>query len=435
MAQPYNYMLNLPDPSQQLMQTVQGGLAIKDQIAQTRAREAQAAKAQYDLKAKQRMNDELAALSQDPNPSALAALSIKYPEMSDNFKRSYDMLGEEQKKSRVGKASQVYAALRAGQPEVAQQLLDDQVAAYRNGGQEDEAKSTEALAEMIKTSPDTAATTAGLYLSQAMGPEKFVETFTKLETSRRDSALEPSELTESQAKAKKAAVEAKFAESDAVADLQRKGWDITKIRSDISIARENTRIAAMKAQYEREDKELKKQELQMKIDDAERKRDETVRGKSAEVESARGSMDNMLNTIDRVLQTPIGVIESATGPISTMTPTLSQDTADFEELIATVRSQAFVAQIPNIKGMGALSDAEGKKLEASLQSLSLRQSPARLMENLREIQRLILKARGNLTTRYGVPESIPDTPAAAADPSEIDALVNKYTGTGATGAY
>lgn len=48
------------------------------------------------------------------------------------------------------------------------------------------------------------------------------------------------------------------------------------------------------------------------------------------------------------------------------------------------------------------------------------------MENVREAQRLILKARKNVSERYGVPDKVPDTPEAAPNPGEIDALLKKY---------
>jgi hypothetical protein len=259
-----------------------------------------------------------------------------------------------------------------------------------------------------------------------MGPEKFTETFTKLQNEQRSAEKAPFELTEAQAKAQKAAVDAKFAESNAATDLQKKGWDITKIQEDIKVAKENSRIAALNAATSREGNQLKKVELATKLQEAHDKRDELVRTKAADVESARGNMDNMLNTADRILKTPMGVVGAAAGPISSRMPTTSQDTADFEALVETLGSQSFLAQIPNIKGMGALSNAEGEKLQAALQNFSLKQSPEHLLENVKEAQRLILKGRANLTKRYGVPEVIPDTPAAAPSGNEIDALLKKY---------
>jgi len=435
MAQPFNYMLNVPDPTQSVMGGVQNALNISNMMSQRNLAEQQALALQKARETQAQMDSDLGALSQNPTPSALASMMVKYPSLSENFKKTYDVLSSEQKDSRVKQASQVYAAMQAGKPEVAQQLLLEQAAAARNAGMEQDAQAAETVAELVKLNPATAETSTGLLLASAMGPDKFAETFTKLQGERRDAELQPSKLTESQAKAQKAAVEAKFAESDAVLDLQKKGWDITKIQEDIKIAKQNASIAALNAQIAREGNQIKREENQLKLQDMVQKRDEAVRTKAADLESARTNMDNMLNTADRILKTPIGVIGSAAGPVSSRMPTLSQDTADFEALVETLGSQSFMAQIPNIKGMGALSNAEGEKLQAALQNFSLKQSPERLLENVREAQRLITKARKNMTARSGLPETIPDTPDVRTSGGDIDALVKKYTGgTPAAGA-
>lgn len=419
MPAPYNYSFNIPDPTQSVMSGVQSALSIANMQAQV-AEKQRAAEQQAALQV------DLGNVAKNPTPSALASMMVKYPQLSEQFKRTYDVLNTEQQQSRLSQATQVYAALQSGKPEVAQQLLTEQASAMRNSGMEQEAKTAETIAELVKLHPETAKTSTGLFLASAMGPEKFTETFTKLQTEQRAAEKAPFELTEQQAKAQKAAVDAKFAESQAVLDIQKKGWDITKIQEDIKIAKENARIAAMNAAISREGNVLKRQEMSLKLEEMKQKRDEAVRTKVADVEAARSNMDNMLNTADRILKTPIGVVESATGPISSRLPTTSQDTADFESLVETLGSQAFMAQIPNIKGMGALSNAEGEKLQAALQNFNLKQSPKRLMENVREAQRLILKARKNVADRYGVPDKVPDTPEAAPNPSEIDALLKKY---------
>jgi len=419
MPAPYNYSINIPDPTQSVMSGVQSALGIANMQAQV-AEKQRAAEQQATLQA------DLGSVAKNPTPSALASIMVKYPQLSEQFKRTYDVLNSEQQQSRLSQATQVYAALQSGKPEVAQQLLTEQASAMRNSGMEQEAKTAETIAELVKLHPETAKTSTGLFLASAMGPEKFTETFTKLQTEQRAAEKAPFELTEAQAKAQKAAVDAKFAESTAALDLQKKGWDITKVQEDIKIAKENARIAAMNAAISREGNVLKRQEMGLKLEEMKQKRDEAVRTKTADVETARGSMDNMLNTADRILKTPIGTVESATGPINSRLPTTSPDTADFESLVETLGSQAFMAQIPNIKGMGALSNAEGEKLQAALQNFNLKQSPKRLMENVREAQRLILKARKNVAERYGVPDKVPDTPEAAPNPGEIDALLKKY---------
>jgi len=435
MAQPFNYMLNVPDPTQSVMGGVQNALNISNMMSQRNLAEQKALELQTAREKQVQMDSALGALSQNPTPSALASMMVKYPSLSENFKKTYDVLSSEQKDSRIKQASQVYAAMQAGKPEVAQQLLLEQAAAARNAGTEQDAQAAETVAELVKLNPATAETSTGLLLASAMGPDKFAETFTKLQGERRDAELQPSKLTESQAKAQKAAVEAKFAESGAALDLQKKGWDITKIQEDIKISKQNASIAALNAQIAREGNQIKREENQLKLQDMVQKRDEAVRTKAADLESARTNMDNMLNTADRILKTPVGVVGSAAGPVSSRMPTLSQDTADFEALVETLGSQSFLAQIPNIKGMGALSNAEGEKLQAALQNFSLRQSPERLLENVKEAQRLVMKARKNMTARSGLPETIPNTPDVRTSGGDIDALVRKYTGgTPAAGA-
>jgi hypothetical protein len=267
------------------------------------------------------------------------------------------------------------------------------------------------------------------------GAKEMFETIDKGLGTARDEALAPAKLREQTAKAgeaessaQKAAVAAKFAESNAVIDLEKKGWDITKIQNDIDIAKQNSRIAAMNAATSREGNSLKRQENELKLREMIDKRDTAVREKVSEIENARSTMDNMLNTADRILKTPKNVVGSAAGPISARMPTLTQDTADFEALVETLGSQSFLAQISNIKGMGALSNAEGEKLQAALQNFSLKQSPERLLENVKEAQRLILKGRATLAKRSGLPESIPDTPSVQTSPGDIDALLKKYGG-------
>src|SRR5690606_31575313 len=150
---------------------------------------------------------------------------------------------------------------------------------------------------------------------------------------------------------------------------------IQAIQNDIEYKRESNRIAAMRADADREGNALKRKELELKIEDTIRERDAKVREKAGEIESARLNIDNMLNTADRILATPMSVVGAAAGPVSSRLPTLSQDTSDFEALIENFDAQAFLSQIPNMKGMGALSENEGKKLAAALQSFSLKQSP------------------------------------------------------------
>jgi hypothetical protein len=300
-----------------------------------------------------------------------------------------------------------------------------------------DADAADHMSELIRLHPETAKTTAGLYLASAMGPEKFQETFSKLESERRERDLEPSKLTEAQSAARAAATKADFAASDAAMDLQKKGWDIYKIQEDVKIARENNRIAAMKAAADKETNELKRQELQDKLKDAQLTRDQAVRDKAAAVESSRTTIDNSLNTIDRVLKNPnlndvVGSLEGA----GVYPHLLSDESQNAIADIETIKSQQFLNQLISLKnssstgasGLGALSKEEGERLINGVQSLSRRQGEEQFNKNLSEVQRLLMKSRKTLSEKFGLPDKVPDTPEAKTSPEDIDALLKKYGG-------
>lgn len=377
---------------------------------QEEARRAEDARIQY--------SKDLQATLDNPTPQAFAALSAKYPQQREAFKQSWEMLNKDQQDSEFLAGSQAFNAIRSGNVQVAKDLIDQRIVAMENSGQP--TQKMQVIRQALEGDPKAVQSQLGLVLS-AIDPDRW----TKFATG--STALEKAgaELTESQAKAQSAAVAAKFAESNAALDLKKKGWDITKIQEDIKIAKQNAGIAALNARIAREGNDLKRRELQLKVKEMEQKRDEAVRGKVAEASTAAAQADNLLNTVEKALNMSVtgrdkagkptgftGTITSATGPISSRMPTLSQDVADFEETINTLGSQIVMSRIGEMKG--ALSDKDLATLQSSLQSLSLRQSPQQLVNNLLEVQRLTQKARKNTMDKFGAPAtlSVPDTPGA-----------------------
>lgn len=395
--EPYNYIINTAQQPNFETGFAQGQ-AMKQAEQQ---KQAQAA-----------MQADLLQLSTAPTVANISSVMAKYPAIGDKFKPLLDSATEQQRQNRVGQASDVYASLLAGRSDIAKQLLQEHADAARNAGDEQSAKSAEVMARILDNGDagkNMILSSAGMFLSAAMGADKFGETYSKLSETARADELQPSKLTEAQATAAKAATAAKFAESDAVLDLQKKGWDITKIQNDIAVSKQNAKIALMNASIARETNDLKRQELALKVQDAQAERDEKVRNKATEALNSAASIDNMLSTAQMVLNAPGMVWYSATGPVASKLPTVVDETADFEEQIETLKSQAFITQVKAMRagvgstGLGQLTEKEGAKLESAMQNLSLRQSSNRLRSNVEEIQRLLLKARKRLETQYGVP--------------------------------
>lgn len=414
------------EPSQALMQGIQAGVGIQNLQAQQAQQQAAMAQQQQQQAAIQKL------LSPNRTAEDVQNAIFLMPQMSEHYKRAWEVGSTEQQQARVSEMSQVAAALTLGKPEAAADILTRRVQALENsGGPPDQIQAAKSMIATIQADPQFALGMTMAKLRANPAAKDVVENIVKLNKDARDQAAAPAELRQKEADATKAEVGAKFAEVGALLDLKEKGWRITAIQEDIDIKKQANRIAAMNAATAREGNALKREELTLQIQAARQKLDDAVRTKAADIESARSSIDNLINTADKILgvhKKDPGTVESAHGPLSSRMPTASQSTADYEAMVETLGSQTFIAQIPAMKGAGALSEREGDKLQASLQSLSLKQSPASMKAAVEEVQRLMLKSRKNLTTRYGVPETVPDTPAVDASPAAIDALVKQYTG-------
>ncbi|WP_186268990.1 hypothetical protein [Burkholderia gladioli] len=104
--------------------------------------------------------------------------------------------------------------------------------------------------------------------------------------------------------------------------------------------------------------------------------------------------DQALHTLDNLQKSP--GLSGAVG-LSSMFPTRpGSDTANFEAQLDTFRAQNFLPMVANLKGMGALSDAEGKKLTDAVGALSTKQSEQAFRASLDEIKNTLLQSRERL---------------------------------------
>lgn len=146
-----------------------------------RATELEAARVKREQQQKQ--NAALADFAQKKGKTAQDFIDIQtqFPSLAANFQIPLDALNAEQRKTAISQATNVFAALQNGNIEGAISLLEDEKTASENSGDEIGARRAEILIESIKLNPDAALTSAGLFLSQAVGGEKFAATFEALE--------------------------------------------------------------------------------------------------------------------------------------------------------------------------------------------------------------------------------------------------------------
>jgi hypothetical protein len=432
---PANYAVDVQSPFESAL----GGFKLGAGMAEVQAAQQ---KRELELKALQQAQQrqvELADLFKNPNATSAdyARVTSFLPEkQAEIVLKNFETQTKERQQQTLRQGAQVYSAIKSGNLDVAEMQLKEQAAALRNSGNEQQAQAYDDVSNLIRLNPTGAQTTIGLLVAALPGGKDFLDNADKALGTIRTEAKAPAELKKAIADADKAVSDATTAQAQATnapekaaADAKRATADAEKARieslyeeqkiklglrkteEDIIINRENARIAALNAAQAKETNELRRAELKQKIDDATEKRDQADRDQKATLINQVADIDNFVNTATRIKQTPRDIINSATGPIASRLPTTNQDVADFESLVETLGSQAFLAQIPKIKGTGNLTEKEGDKLQASLQNLSLKQSPDRLLANVDEAVRLLEKSRANITARSGLPAIPTDVPA------------------------
>lgn len=421
MIGPIDYSTDVLTPMQSAMQGFQQGANLRAFQQQADAQELALQQQQQAQEAAKLRQQHLYELAQNKSATGAdyARVMTMHPELADNLGKAWGAMGQEKQKSELEFRGQVFTALDAGSPETAAALLRERSAAHKNSGMTEEAAKDDVMAKLIELNPDIARVSVGTWLAGVPEGDKVIEAAQKLRLAPVEQRKLEAEAGGAEADAETKRITAKFAEQNAVKDLEKKGWDIKKVVSDIETQREANRIAAMNAATAREGNALKRQELQLKVQEARQALDDKIRAKVADAESSAATMDNFLNTVQRVRNVavdkdgkPTSTLRAAAGPIDSRMPTMQTDVADLEALVETLGSQAFLSQIPAMRGTGSLTEREGDKLQSSLSNLSLKQSPEQLIENINEAFRLINKARQGLSTRTGVPLPPPDIPAA-----------------------
>jgi hypothetical protein len=471
MVQPINYMGMIPQPD--LARSLASGLQLGTGIREMQQQRVAAEQAQA---AKQQLASDVEAARADGSQQAWLGMIAKYPQFREAFGDVRKGLGEEQVKNEFFSAFEVSNALEANQPLIAADRLRKDIAARENSGQDarlykqalerieagDSKRAQSGINEILSVlDPDrfektvkakTTAATAPAAVQKAMAEATKAEQealnavatakddVAKAEAERllavaqadkakveADVALatKPSVISEAASKAATAKVTSEFAERKELAALNLNKAQIENYATQQDIARQNARIAVMQADAAKESNALKRQELQLKIETAQEARDQSVRDKYSQAQNVLATFDNTLVSVDKILnnwgKTKDGKIDpnlsnrtvkSATGPVQSRIFTTSQDVADFEEQVGSLESQAFLSQVEKMRGLGALTEREGARLVNALASLSLRQSPKQLAENLLIVRDLMQKARSSAEAKYGDLQSESTAPAA-----------------------
>lgn len=397
--QPINYSIDVGNPTEGFLKGVEQGIAIEDKGLKQQ-------EVAVKLQKQQELNKDLSSLYTKETPTALdyVRLVTKYPELAEKLKGATQIVSGEQQQQKINAALQVTAALQAGRTDIATKLLEERETALRNSGQEEEANATAINRKMIEADPKFSKNTGFLMLAGTMGPEKFSEVYkTMLNEPGQAQKLE----TEN-------------------ANLPNKlALDNQNAFEDIETKKLNRQIAVLDAKIKGEANDIAREKLQLDRDDLSLKRDKLVtenkEKQDARVLDAQDKADTIstgLNTIAAIENSPLlkdTLFAKATGPgslyrkISQFIP--GSSAADFNALIEPLKNQQFLIQIKNLRnqngstGLGAMTEAEGKRLEQAIASLDQDQSQASFLTALNTIKKAFQKANAKVVGSELLPKT------------------------------
>lgn len=208
--------------------------------------------------------------------------------------------------------------------------------------------------------------------------------------------------------------------------------DMTNARGWASnnIAQQNVNLRRMELEDKKYDRLITNETNALKLAELQDKRLQNQQAmeqaKRDKADAYNSGMDNLSRTIEtatKVLNSPgfTGYFGTNLNPLSSrFIP--GTEAADTETLVDTLKSQGFLSGIQQMKGMGALSNAEGQKVMDAIGSLSPNQSEKSARAAIKTIIKTTEMAQKRMQQKYG--KDIQPSQQQLSD----DDLINKYLG-------
>jgi len=186
-----------------------------------------------------------------------------------------------------------------------------------------------------------------------------------------------------------------------------------RIDAQIQMAKDRGATAMQIAQMQMEGRQqmaaITQSMQQQSLDIRQQAADEKKKAAEQQKLGVVASFDSALDTLDTISKHPgksAGV--GFGGAQLSMIP--GTNAAGFAAQLETFKAQTFLPQVQALKGMGALSDAEGKKLTAAVGALSQSMKQSEFDAQVGKIKRDLEAARSRVGTSM---QNIPNAPAPA----------------------
>lgn len=371
------------------------GLQLAGLQQQVQLQRAAAEQAQQQQQAQQQFQSDWQAAYSSGDPAQFDALVAKYPGQIDTLKSAIGFKDDQHRAALGNTARDLRVAIQSGNPQAIAAAAQKNAATLASVG-----SSPEDVLTQFQNDPQSLMHTIDAVGMGALGPKDYYDFQDK--SANRQVTMRGQDLS---------------------AETARRGQDITMRGQNISA--QNSALDRQIRMAELQDKGLDRQiaretnlarltELQQKQADAQQKASDARQLKTQTAQQTYDTFNTALGTIAELKAAP--GLGKAVG-LSSMFPTVpGSDAANFEATLDTFKAQTFLPMVQSMKGMGALSDAEGKKLTDAVGALSTKMSETEFNRSLNRIEGQLRSKLASAQKIYGVPmqTATPQTPATQA---------------------
>lgn len=306
------------------------------------------------------------------DPDTMAKVSLQYPEIAKNLHQVVGLNDERKVKEAAGFARDLLMA----SPDQRESLFQNRIQTLQD--QKRDPTHTVQAYQAYREDPNNAL--RGIELDWAAGDPNGYKVVAEKERARAKAELEREKL---------AREDARFERSEA-----GKNSRAAMSAADRAITRQ---IAALTAQQGATTNDLKRQELELKIEEKQNKLAQNKLDTKKAEDSAVANIDASIVAADKLLSHP--GFSSAVGVRSAFPTIPGSDSADFEGELESFNAKTFLSNVSQMKGLGALTEAEGAKLTAAAGAIKKGMSEKALRNNLQTMKEGMEKAKQRMEKR------------------------------------
>ncbi|HFI6946588.1 phage DNA ejection protein [Escherichia coli] len=325
---------------------------------------------------------------------ALRQLATQYPDQIESIRKGMGFIDEYQRNS-IGTLA-AGARLASSSPEAMQSWLQNNAKELTRVGVD-----PNSVAQMYQQNPSGFGEFVDHLGMAALGPIDYFNVQDKMAGREIDRGRLAETIRSNQAG------EALTARGQ---DIQIRGQNISAQNAALSreIQRAELQEKALDRQIARESNQLKLEELKQKQADVRQKADIARADRQAAAQGAVDTFSTALDSLNEIEQSP--GLSKAVGIRSAFLTVPGSDAANFEARLDTFKAQTFLPMVQSLKGMGALSDAEGKKLSDAVGALSPKMSEKAFRDSIGKIRNQLESKLSTVKKQFDYQEPVQNTP-------------------------